>query len=676
MNPASDTALIEEYAATRSETAFRELVDRHIDHVHSVAYRVMRNHALAADVAQQVFTKLATDHGKIPCHVSLPAWLHVKTRSLAIDMVRSEEARRRREQDFQLTAKMNEQDVSDWSELEPLIDEVIGSLPTKDRDAILLRFYQKKSHATVGQILGVSEDAARMRINRALEKVRAKLSSRGIATTTAALALTLPANAVTAAPPALAATVSSTAVSAALAGAAASSGVSISSTLLSIAKTYIALITVLAVSAPVVVWQFVTQSRLGNELSTLHQSIEAIGIDSPLDLPLAGDTGRETGRPGVKKVPALTLRSILAQGDPRKRTQALLNYVQNVAPQDIPATLKELRVISSDWDPEAGMLIHMMLTRWAQEDPIAAHKSLSALDLRNMAADACSILGGLAAGDPEQAAAWIADPDNALVNFPNMGNMLAGTVAKEWGRRDQSAALQWAHSLPDNQRIGAYTGILGNLAASDPQTASTVAMQLPQDDGRSYLVGEIATAWARQSPDNAMAWVQTLEGNDRTTGFSKALTIWGEMDPIAAARFVDQLSADENVGPHVASLAGAWATQAPAQAAAWVASHPEGPGKNAGMSTVMWNWTMRDPEAASQWLAQQPSGASKDEGINGLASAAFDTDPAAALNWASEIVNPALRTQSVELGLRTWLYRDPAAARHWANRHHIDLPEN
>lgn len=88
----------------------------------------------------------------------------------------------------------------DWPQIRLLLDDAMGQLTDPDRDAVLLRFFEGKNLCAVGNAMGLSEDAARKRLSRALEKLRELLARRGIKTTAAALSVTLAAHAVQAAP--------------------------------------------------------------------------------------------------------------------------------------------------------------------------------------------------------------------------------------------------------------------------------------------------------------------------------------------------------------------------------------------------------------------------------------------------------------------------------------------
>ncbi len=102
--------------------------------------------------------------------------------------------------------------LSIWEELSPLLDEALAALGEKDRQAVLLRFFENKSLAEVGSHLGMGEDTARKRVSRALEKLRRYFSKRGVTSTTAIIAGEIAANSVQAAPVALAKSVTAVAV--------------------------------------------------------------------------------------------------------------------------------------------------------------------------------------------------------------------------------------------------------------------------------------------------------------------------------------------------------------------------------------------------------------------------------------------------------------------------------
>jgi RNA polymerase sigma factor (sigma-70 family) len=185
-----DAELLRAYARERSESAFAELVRRHLNLVYSVALRNLAGDTqLAEDVVQQVFADLAAKAGSLSRYSVLGGWLYRSTQFAAAKAVRGERRRRIREQEAQAmqTANSPAQPEPNWEKLRPTLDRLIGELDERDRDAVWLRFIANQSYAEIGNRLGLTENAARMRTDRALGKLHEKLTRAGITSSLAAL---------------------------------------------------------------------------------------------------------------------------------------------------------------------------------------------------------------------------------------------------------------------------------------------------------------------------------------------------------------------------------------------------------------------------------------------------------------------------------------------------------
>jgi hypothetical protein len=373
--------------------------------------------------------------------------------------------------------------------------------------------------------------------------------------------------------------------------------------------------------------------------------------------------------------PMGSIAEIMALSDPGRRLETLMAHVTALPLSDLPGAIENLRRTAPDWDPEAKAALHFMLTRWAREDPEAALASLDQLGSRQRGDFASSVLSGIAAVNPDRATAWLADPANKLVDFPLMGHILAGTIGREWLRRDPEAALAWAAQLPDSQRGGAYTGILVTLAGTNPNRAAETAARLEPGETRRNLLADIGESWARTDPQAALTWVQSLSPEDRPAALRDSMASWAASDPAAAARHVAELPPDQVNAAVLKAVAEPWTVKAPQAAAAWVWEQPASAARNDAMGGVIWNWTRQNPTEASQWVRDQPASPVRDSAIAGLAIATFDGDPAAALTWADSMNDPKKREESVSVGLREWLKRDAAAAASWARQQGRALPE-
>ena len=203
-----DATLLRHYAESGSDTAFTDLVHRHVDLVYRAALRRTSGDTHhAADIAQQVFTTLAREARQLSHHTALSAWLHTATRNAALNLVIADQRRRARELAAQSLAPATDYpgEILHWERLRPVLDSAIDDLSESDRTAVILRFLEQRPFAEVGAALRVSEDAARVRTTRALDKLRDALARRGITSTASAVGALVSSQPLVSAPAGLAA---------------------------------------------------------------------------------------------------------------------------------------------------------------------------------------------------------------------------------------------------------------------------------------------------------------------------------------------------------------------------------------------------------------------------------------------------------------------------------------
>ena len=207
MRKMNDWELLQDYVKTHSEAAFAELVRCHIDWIYSAALRRVGNPQLAEDIVQSVFALLARKARSLRRGTVLGAWLFRSTCFVAKCSLRAELRRKSREDIASTMINTAQTDDTEllWERLVPHLDQAVASLSEADRSAILLRFYQRRSLSEVGECLGVSEEAAKKRVSRTVEKLREVLKRRGVSMGGAVLAGLLAERTVQATPAALSA---------------------------------------------------------------------------------------------------------------------------------------------------------------------------------------------------------------------------------------------------------------------------------------------------------------------------------------------------------------------------------------------------------------------------------------------------------------------------------------
>jgi RNA polymerase sigma factor (sigma-70 family) len=210
-----DNTHLRQFVEAGSQESFRELVGRHTNLVYACAMQRLRDPHAAEDVTQAVFLTLALKAKNLRSHTSLAGWLFTTTRYVATRYQRGEQRRKEREmRAFEETPIADSGTATEaaWEHMQPHLAGALDSLSGADREAVLLRFYRKASHREVAAALGTSEDGARMRVDRALDKLRRFFAKKSVALSATALAGALTANAAQAAPAGLAATAGATAL--------------------------------------------------------------------------------------------------------------------------------------------------------------------------------------------------------------------------------------------------------------------------------------------------------------------------------------------------------------------------------------------------------------------------------------------------------------------------------
>lgn len=271
-----DALLLRRFAEDHAEDAFTELVRRHLTMVYGTALRRVGGDAhLAQDVTQTVFISLATKAASLRNHASLAGWLYIATHRATAEVVRREQRRKQHEASaHSMNLSSTPEDTSvDPAALRPLLDDALVELKDDDREAVVLRYFAQRSFAEIGATLRITEEAARKRVERAVEKLHDTLSRRGITSTVTALGSALTAGGMTVAPATLVTQVAAVALAQTVLIPAATLGTTLASALLPAA----AVATVLTA-----LWTIVPQQRanavLAGEIARLEREPVATAV--------------------------------------------------------------------------------------------------------------------------------------------------------------------------------------------------------------------------------------------------------------------------------------------------------------------------------------------------------------------------------------------------------------
>jgi RNA polymerase sigma factor (sigma-70 family) len=200
---ATDASLLERFVAGRDEAAFELLLWRHGPMVLSVCRRMLRCDHDAEDAFQAAFLLLARKAGAIRHREAVAGWLYQTACRIAL---RARETARKRPvavpPGAEPTAPDSETDAI-WRDLRPVLDEEVGRLPKKYRLPIILCYLQGRTYAEASQVLKCPRGTVAIRLQRARELLRGRLTRRGLALTAATTAVLAAERTVSAALPAV-----------------------------------------------------------------------------------------------------------------------------------------------------------------------------------------------------------------------------------------------------------------------------------------------------------------------------------------------------------------------------------------------------------------------------------------------------------------------------------------
>lgn len=621
----SDRELLDRFAAGRDDAAFRLLVERYLPVVHGVARRVTGNDDLARDVAQNTFLRLAQRAALVPRDLTLTAWLHRITHHLAIDLVRSEERRKKRELAAHHSSDMDAPSPPDWSALAPVVDTLINRLPAADRDVLLLRYYRNAPHAVVAQQLGLTEAVAKKRAVRALEKLRALLSKQGIATSSAVLATLLPAHAATPVPAPLVLVVSATAKGVAPL---APQGFNLHLAMTTAQKTLIA-------GAAVLFMASLGYAVRGSSPEAGAPALLSASARGGSD-PAASRTRPGRGSPLSAAERLERLRRILALTSRVEKPRQMLAFIDELSPKQFGETAAQLQQLKVSVNSDH---FRMLLATWAKIEPQAA-------------------------------VAW------AQLAAPESGLPL---VLQNWGGIDPEAALDWVNrntpqiDWQDRSKLSPLISVLAGIAENDPAAAVKALQDIPGENDRAEATVTLAATLGRGGLD------RLLEAVPKDAGLQRGkLVAWSAsslMSSDQARRGLELLAADEVAQKqlNIESYFGMWHTFKNEESLAEIPNLPPGKVQDQAVAGICMAAVNGNPPKFFALLRQYPDAAT-DTVVARMADNCAIEHVGLAAEQILMMQDQALREEALTRRLGWWLSRNESAAREWMESR--ELPDS
>ena len=632
------------FAETGCTLAFQRMVDRHLSAVHGAAARVLGvRRDLADDVAQLVFIQLAKKGASLPRSIVVGAWLHRQTVRMSLNTLRTESRRQKREQvAFDMQTNESSSREASWIEVMPHIDQAILELPEVEQSALALRFGERRAMKEIGERLGMSAGAVEKRIARALEKLRGRLSRRGVTLSVTALGGFLTTQSAEAAPAFLAATITKEAT--AVINAAGPQFLTSYATmtayktcLVGIVGGFIAGGTFVALKSDAQVAPEEADQSIRSS-GDLSDGSHSKAKRSRFIVPVPGDS--------VEEIFA-QVQELLAMPDNEISRQRLRGLLAAMPSEDFAPLLVLLK--KSDFKSwEILRLLPEVARAWAAVDPLTAIEGLAATekDWRKnwiplqLATEA---LGVWCHNSPDEAQEWLfqnQENEKFAKAIPDMVGVVASELKQRMGDR---AVIDWAQKMVGEKvQKAALATVWSEYTKGDPSKDRSKELPrlvemitgLENSEFSKEVLVQMTSEWASRRPKEYCAWLEKL--GPGPVAYEASLSLmrtptrnFGVQQEIKNGEIVLSKSGDRNQSEVVNDIIQA-SNQIPRELAAWAIPKMEGADKDAAIEQAI-----KRTQAASASLMGYPP-------------------PRIALDWARHHGDESRRDALLEESYRRW----------------------
>ena len=290
-------------------------------------------------------------------------------------------------------------------------------------------------------------------------------------------------------------------------------------------------------------------------------------------------------------------------------------------------------------DGALHLLVKNLLDTWVPEKAFAwADKNLDGDAKRSSTG---VMIAKLSRTNPEAAA-------HRIESMPFGPERTAATasLAAGWVYKSGAEALRYVESIGDERdRKTALDRLASSWPYSDQAGVVSQIETLPAGETRDALLGAMASHVVKDSPAEAIAYADQIEGEVRIAATRNLVRRWAEVDPNAASEHVSQLEDPGERARLAGVLVKSWLGSEPDAAAEWVAAY-DGEGGAVVTKDFMAEWIHIDPKAASTWLGTLEQGPSRDAAVHVLIVSESSNDPESALRWAETLSDPDRRRQT------------------------------
>lgn len=345
------------------------------------------------------------------------------------------------------------------------------------------------------------------------------------------------------------------------------------------------------------------------------------------------------------------------------RLQALVELYSGLSNEEFAREAEKLDGLPFN---ERILSAYILFAAWAETSPYEAFSHANTKMGRAGMFVRPTILQSWASMDPKAASTYYESNKSEFAMMGMMGggrgrNTGAGTVATEWAKQDPEAALAWAKTLGGRDAEDASTKAISQIASTDPERASRLTAEL-SGDALSKANTSIASEWAKRDWGSAQSFIESLPDEQRGDALGAAVESLASEDPRLAASKALDIPEGNARDRAVESVTESMAQEDPAAAAQWVLENGSEQAQSGSMRVLMGNWVSRDVQAARAFAVGQPEGALRDSAVSSYILSDRRGSPEENIQLASSITNERTRGRAIGATAMRWMAQDEQAA--------------
>ena len=352
------------------------------------------------------------------------------------------------------------------------------------------------------------------------------------------------------------------------------------------------------------------------------------------------------------------LREILSEPGQTSRIMSLLEYYSDLDPSQFESEVQKLQGLPMS---QRMLAMNLLFSRWAENDPKGSWERSQQMGFPEMFMARAGAVSGWAASNPEALAQeYSNNPDEFGMGPGGRGRGdTAAMIAGEWAKQNPEAALKWAQTLDDREAADAISGVFNELSQQDPQEALRMAATLDAN-ARGDAYESIAASWAISDYAAADQWINSLSEGQGKVRFA-AIESLANASPSQAARETTKLPAGEERDELVAEVSREWARQDAPAAFEWLTESGSEGAVEEGIGRVVGALSREDPERVLDYIDSQDAGEVRDNAVQGYVYGNRDAPAAETIRLAETISGEDDRQRAVTRVAYEWAREDPEA---------------